>query len=137
MLKNGGVKMLGLNTRLAKLEEEGKQIKVGLVGAGQMGKGMVSQTMLMKGMIPSLVVDINLDNAVEAYTLAGIRKEDVIIANTLEQVNRSIEEGKYVVAQDFEFAARANLIDAVVDATGVPDIGAKLAMDSIFNKNIS
>lgn len=38
MLKNGGVKMLGLNTRLAKLEEEGKQIKVGLVGAGQMGK---------------------------------------------------------------------------------------------------
>jgi predicted homoserine dehydrogenase-like protein len=134
MLKNGGVKMLGLNTRLAKLEEEGKQIKVGLVGAGQMGKGMVSQTMLMKGMIPSLVVDINLDNAVEAYTLAGIRKEDIIIANTLEQVNRSIEEGKYVVAQDFDFAARANLIDAVVDATGVPDIGAKLAMDSIFNK---
>lgn len=126
--------MLGLNTKLAKLEEEGKTIRVGLVGAGQMGKGMVSQMKLMKGMTPSLVVDINLDNAVESFVLAGIGKEDIVVAKTLEEVNVAMEQGKYVAAQDSEFAVKANLIDAVVDATGVPDIGAKLAIDSIFNK---
>ncbi|SHI14016.1 NAD(P)H-dependent oxidoreductase [Sporanaerobacter acetigenes] len=126
--------MLGLNTKLAKLEEEGKTIRVGLVGAGQMGKGMVSQMKLMKGMTPSLVVDINLDNAVESFVLAGISKEDIVVAKTLEEVNVAMEQGKYVAAQDSEFAVKANLIDSVVDATGVPDIGAKLAIDSIFNK---
>ncbi|MBW4829271.1 MAG: NAD(P)-dependent oxidoreductase [Clostridiaceae bacterium] len=126
--------MLGLNTKLAKLEAEGKTIRVGLVGAGQMGKGMVSQMKLMKGMTPSLVVDINVQNAVESFVLAGIAKEDIVVAKTLEEVNVAMEQGKYVAAEDSEFAVKANLIDSVVDATGVPDIGAKLAVDSIFNK---
>ena len=44
--------MSGINAQLRRLEENNKQIKVSLVGAGLMGKGMVSQMMLMKGMIP-------------------------------------------------------------------------------------
>lgn len=126
--------MLGLNTKLAKLEAEGKKIKVGLVGAGQMGKGMVSQMSLMKGMIPALVVDINLDNAVESYKLAGIKEDDIVVAKNLKEVNIAMEKGKFVAADNAEFVTKANLIDVVVDATGVPNLGARLAMDSIFNK---
>lgn len=126
--------MLGLNTKLVKLENEGKAIRVGLVGAGQMGKGMVSQMKLMKGMIPSLVVDIDIENAIQSFLLAGISKEDIKIATTLEEVNVAMEQGKYVAASDSDFVVKANLIDSVVDATGVPDLGARLAIDSIFNK---
>lgn len=126
--------MLGLNKKLSQLDEEGKKIKVGLVGAGQMGKGMVSQMSLMKGMIPALVVDNDMESAVEAYTLAGIKREDIVTARKLEDVNIAMESGKYVAAEDSEFVTKANLIDVAVDATGVPDVGAKLAMDSIFNK---
>lgn len=126
--------MLGLNTKLAKLEAEGKKIKVGLVGAGQMGKGMVSQMSLMKGMIPALVVDINLDNAVESYKLAGIKEDDIVVAKNLKEVNIAMEKGKFVAADNAEFVTKANLIDVVVDATGAPNLGARLAMDSIFNK---
>ena len=126
--------MLGLNTKLSELESKNEHIKVALVGAGQMGKGMVSQMMLMKGMIPSLVVDINLENAVESFTLAGVSKEDIVIAKNLEDINIAMESNKYIVCDNAEYAAKANLVDVVVDATGVPDIGAKIAMDSIFNK---
>jgi predicted homoserine dehydrogenase-like protein len=126
--------MLGLNTKLSELESKNEHIKVALVGAGQMGKGMVSQMMLMKGMIPSLVVDINLENAVESFTLAGVSKEDIVIAKNLEDINMAMESNKYIVCDNAEYAAKANLVDVVVDATGVPDIGAKIAMDSIFNK---
>lgn len=126
--------MLGLNKKLSQLDEEGKKIKVGLVGAGQMGKGMVSQMSLMKGMIPALVVDNDIESAVEAYTLSGIKREDIVTARKLEDVNIAMESGKYVAAEDSEFVTKSNLIDVVVDATGVPDVGAKLAMDSIFNK---
>lgn len=126
--------MLGLNTKLKKLEESGKQIQVGLVGAGQMGKGMVSQMALMKGMKPSLVIDINIENAIEAYTLAGVKKEDIAVVKKLQDLNKAMEQGRFIVSDDAELVAKANLVDVVVDATGVPDIGAKIAMDSILNK---
>ncbi|GFN35612.1 NAD(P)H-dependent oxidoreductase [Tepidimicrobium xylanilyticum] len=126
--------MLGLNEKLRELEANNAHIRVALVGAGQMGKGMISQIMLMNGMIPSLVIDINLENAIQSFTLAGIPKEDIVIANTLEEINVAIEKNKYVVSENAEFASKANLVDVVVDATGVPEVGAKVAMDTIFNK---
>ena len=42
--------MLNMNWKLEQREKEGKIIKVGIVGAGQMGRGMVTQMVLMKGM---------------------------------------------------------------------------------------
>ena len=58
--------MLGLNYKLEKLEKDGTPILVGIVGAGQMGQGMVSQMHLMVGMNPSIVADINIENAKKA-----------------------------------------------------------------------
>lgn len=126
--------MLGLNTKLAELDSKNEKIKVSLVGAGQMGKGMVSQMMLMKGMVPSLVVDVNLQNAIDAFTIAGVSKDDIVIAKTLEDINVAMENNKYIASDNSDFASKPNLIDVVVDATGVPDVGARIAMDSIFNK---
>lgn len=126
--------MLNLNRKLRALEEAGKPIKMGLVGAGQMGKGMVSQVMAMKGMIPAIVVDINVENAIESYTLTGIAKEDIVVTNVLSEANVAMEQGKYVASANSDIPAAANLIDVVVDATGVPDVGAKIAIDSIMNK---
>lgn len=126
--------MLGINRKLQKLESENQSIKVALVGAGQMGKGMVSQMLLMKGIEPSIVIDINIENAIESFTLAGVSKNDIIISNSLRDINLAIEKGKYVVSDNAEYASRVNLVDVVVDATGMPDVGARVAMDAIFNK---
>lgn len=126
--------MSGINTQLRRLEEENKQIKVSLIGAGLMGKGMVSQMMLMKGMIPALVVSHKIEDAIDAYTLAGVHRDDIVVAKTLNDINIGMEKGKYVVTDTTEYATRSNLIDVVVDATGVPEAGAKIAMDAILNK---
>ena len=71
--------MLGINKKLQQLDEKGEKIKVALVGSGLMGKGMVSQMMLMKGIRPSLVIDRHPERAIEAYTLAGVNREDIVI----------------------------------------------------------
>lgn len=126
--------MSGINTKLRKLEEENKHIKVAIIGAGLMGKGMVSQMMLVKGMKPSLVVSNKISDAVEAYTLAGISNKDIVIAKTLNEINLAMEQNKYVVTDITEYATKPNLINVVVDATGVPDSGARIAMDAILNK---
>ena len=125
--------MMGLNDKLRELEQNNKHIKVALVGAGLMGKGMVSQMTLVKGIMPSLVIDRTLDKAIEAYTLAGVSREDILIAKTLKDINIGMERNKFIVCNDIQLASKANLIDVVVDATGKPDAGARIAMDSIMN----
>ena len=126
--------MLGLNYRLSALEERGEQIKVSIVGAGQMGKGMVSQMMSMQGMKPAIVVDINVENAIDAYKKAGVSGDGIKLVNSLKQANEWLENGKYIVTDKAEIATKANSIQAVVDATGVPEVGAKIAIDAITNK---
>lgn len=126
--------MMGLNDRLKELDSQHKHIKVALVGAGLMGKGMVSQMSLVKGIMPSIVVDRTLSKAVEAFTLAGISEDNIIRANSLGQINVAMERGKFIATDNIEFASKANLVDVVVDATGRPDAGARIALNSIKNK---
>lgn len=125
--------MAGINARLRDLADKGKSIKVSLIGAGLMGKGMVSQMMLMKGMTPSLVVSRDIDDAIAAYTLAGVEKKDILISEDIEEINRAIEKGKYVATTRTELGSKVESIDVVVDATGVPSTGAEIALDAIMN----
>lgn len=125
--------MLGMNYKLKALEEKGIPIRAGIVGAGQMGRGMVGQMMAMKGMTPAVVADTNPERAINAYQMAGVHDSDILVAKTLDEANRAVESGKFVVTENSELATKLNLIDAVVDATGVPEAGAKVAIDSINN----
>ncbi len=126
--------MLGVNYKLAELEEKGKNINLGIVGAGQMGMGMVSQVMLMKGIRPAVVSDIDLDRAFNAYINAGIKSDDIAKVSTTAEANEKMEQGKYIVTDNSEIASKANLVDVAIDATGVPEVGAKIALDAIDNK---
>lgn len=126
--------MIGINNKLQELEENNKNIKVALVGAGLMGKGMVSQMTLVKGITPSLVIDRTLDKAIEAYTCAGISREDITIAKTIEDINVGMERNKFIVCDNIDLVAKGNLIDVVIDATGRPDAGARIALDAIDNR---
>lgn len=125
--------MLNMNKELARLEKEGTPIKVAIVGAGKMGKGLINQMSRIRGMSPALVINRNAEKAINALLSAGIRKDDMVISNSLKKINFALEKGKYVISEDIDIAAKANEIQVVVDATGVPKVGAKLSMDAIHN----
>lgn len=126
--------MISINRKLKALEEENKQIKVGVVGAGLMGTGLITQISLMKGMTPSILVDRTEDKAIKSYLSAGISREQILVAKSLDEVNYGMEQGKFIVSSNIEHASQANFVDVVVDATGRPDAGSKIAMNSITNK---
>ena len=127
--------MVGMNYKLQHLEKNGSPIYAGIVGAGQMGRGMVGQMMSMKGMRPGVVVDLALDNARNAYRNAGLSEgKDFVEAETIEEGNRLLSQGKFVITGNNELASKCDRIDCTVDATGVPEVGAKVAMDAINNK---
>lgn len=126
--------MLSLNKKLEKLEEIGETIKVAIVGAGKMGKSLVSQLSLVKGMTPSLVANRSIEKAIKAYTSVGIKEDDILVTNSIDKINEAIEKGSPVVTEYVDLVPKVNLIDTVVDATGVPEVGARLAVNSISNK---
>lgn len=127
--------MIGMNYKLQKLEAEGKPIYASVVGAGQMGRGMVGQMLSMKGMRPAVVVDVAIENAKNAYNHAGLTEgKDYVAAQTIEEGNKILAEGKFVVTTNNEIATKCERIDCAVDATGVPEVGAKVAIDAINNK---
>ena len=125
--------MLNMDVKLARREEEGRIIRTGIVGAGQMGRGMVTQMALMKGIMPAIVSDIKFENVINAFHYAGIKDEDIATANTLEDANKYMEMGKYVATQDSDLISQANLVECVIDVTGVPEVGVKIATDALNN----
>lgn len=85
--------MLNLNTKLRELDEQGKKIKVGIVGAGQMGRGMVSQMFCMKGIRPVIISDLDVERAKQAYELAGIKTEDITFVSKPSEAEKGIQNG--------------------------------------------
>ena len=126
--------MLNMDKKLAKREEEGKIIRAGIVGAGQMGRGMVTQMVLMKGIMPAIVSDIKFENVINAFHYAGISDDEIAVAKTLEEANRYMEQGKYVATENADFISQANLVEVAIDVTGVPEVGVKIAIDAMNNK---
>ncbi|MBI9103059.1 MAG: NAD(P)-dependent oxidoreductase [Spirochaetales bacterium] len=126
--------MIQINRRLKALEEAGKVIRIGLLGAGQMGRGLANQLSMMKGMEASVIIDLNLELAVKAFLGAGIPEDNIKKADSLSHANTLLESGKYVYSDNPEIVSAANLVDVAIDATGVPDVGAAMAWDAIKNK---
>lgn len=124
--------MFGLNYKLQAQEEKGA-LAVGIVGAGNQGAGMINQMVSMPGLKPAVISDIREDAAIEAYLHAGLTRDDFVVTNRLSELNDALHAGKYAVTSDCALVAQAEGVTTVVDATGVPEVGARLAVDTIEN----
>ncbi len=126
--------MYNMNRKLAALEAAGTPIQVGVIGAGQMGRGMVTELVLIKGERPAICADINIELAKHAFMYAGVTEEQIVQTDNVEEAEAAIAAGKYVATSDSYLATSCPSIDVVVDVTGVPDVGAKIALDAIAAK---
>lgn len=105
--------------KLLEREQNGAPIKVGVIGAGQMGYGIVSQISTIPGMIVAGISDINLD--------AAKRASDAYNASAAEKVN-------ILTSTDFKEIVHSPNVEVIVDATGVPEAGAKISLETLIAK---
>ena len=127
--------MVGMNYKLAELERQGKPIFTGIVGAGQMGLGLVSQMLSMKGMRPAVVCDTTPERAKNAFREAGLTEgKDFVTADTVEEGNKALKSGKMAASENSDLATGCDIVSCTIDATGIPEAGAKIALDAIKNK---
>lgn len=128
--------MYEIDSKLEALEKAGTPIHVALIGAGQMGKDIVSQISEMKGMRCDIIVDINTDIALDALKQAKYEGETVI-TNSPEEAQAAIRDGKKVVSTNYKVAVMTSQIQSVIDATGSPEMGARVTLDCIrYQKHI-
>ena len=118
--------MLNLNARLRELEESGRPIRVGVVGAGQMGSGLVALLARLRGMKAAAVADVALERARGALIASGADPGEVRVARTPAEVDEAIAAGRAAVAASAQVVTESRLVDVVVEATGLPEVGAEV-----------
>lgn len=121
--------MIGLNEELAARESAGDPVKIGLIGAGQMGTDVVAQVKMMKGIDVVIAADTDLQRARNAYRIAGLEGEVIELA-TARQADDAVAAGHRAITTDYRLVTDMRRIDVVLEATGVPEIGARAALRS-------
>ncbi len=121
----------GLAADLARREAEGRPIRVGVIGCGEMGTDLVTQIARMQGMRIGAIVDRSGRNAQEAIRIARLPAELGLPVDGLPALERAIEAGKIGIIDDAHTMLRAGNIDVVIDATGRPAAGAELGRATI------
>lgn len=125
--------MYEIDSKLIKLQKAGTPIRVGLIGAGQMGTDIIAQVECMVGMEIDVVVDIKTETAVNAYKVAGYKGE-VVETEELATAEAAVAAGKKVASSNYKLAVSLSTVQVVIDATGSPEMGARISLDCINNK---
>ena len=125
--------MIIVDKALEKRHQENKPIRVAMIGAGFMGRGVALQILnAVRGMDLVAISNRHLDGAKRAYAEAGI--EEVQSVETLTQLEEAIAQHCYAVTEDAMLLCRAEGIDAVIEVTGIVEFGAQVAIKAIENK---
>lgn len=113
---------VGLRDRLEELGRTESPIRVGLVGAGQMGRGFVAQVQDIPGMEVVAAADIDTERALAALRASG--------RDPVEGPDGRV--GRPAATQDPMDLVRSGSVDVVVEATGIVEVGARVAHEAIL-----
>jgi predicted homoserine dehydrogenase-like protein len=120
-----------LYERLRARSAAGNPISAGLVGCGQMGSGLVHVTHQMEGLETRVVADVQVDKSIAVLKSLGIPDTGLCMTNKEGEAEDALRSGKYLVTEDAELVARLSSVDVVVEATGLTEIGARVAWTCI------
>ena len=122
------VALTGLAKSLAARADSGRPIRIGLVGAGEMGTDIVSRVAQMQGIEIGAISELKAGAARKSVEIAYGNADLVREVSTADAANAAIEDRKIAVTDNVDALLEAGLIDVVVDATGVPSVGAEIGL---------
>ena len=125
--------MIIVDNALKARAEAGNPVKVAMIGAGFMGRGIANQILnSVPGMKLVAISNRSLDVAKRAYAEAGA--EDVKVVDTVSELEEAIAQGQYAVTEDAMLLCKASAIDALIEVTGAIEFGAHVVMEAIANR---
>lgn len=125
--------MIILDQALKARAELGKPVKVGMIGAGFMGRGIANQIInSVPGMELVAIANRHIDTAKRAYLEAGI--ENFQPVSSVVDLEDAIAQGGYAVTEDAMLLCAAEGIDAIIEVTGTIEYAAHLVMRAIAHQ---
>ncbi len=118
----------GLARDLKQRADEGRPVRIGLVGCGEMGTDIITQVAQMEGIVVAAVADSRPGRVAAAVEIAGRDADSATEASTAPAITRAIESGRTAIVPDAAMVAAADLVDVVIDATGKPAVGADIGV---------
>jgi predicted homoserine dehydrogenase-like protein len=121
--------MIIVDRALKGREEQGKPVRVGMIGAGFMGQGLTNQIVnSVPGMRMAAVYNRKPERAVGVYRYAGC--EDVAVVGSQRELDDRIRRGLPTVSEDPYAICRSPEVDVVVDVTGSVEFGARVILEA-------
>jgi predicted homoserine dehydrogenase-like protein len=122
--------MIIVDNALEERRREGNPVRVAMVGAGFMGRGIALQILsAVPGMRLVAIANRHVGKAHEAYALAGA--EDVAEVQSEADLDEAIGAGRYAVTQDPLLLARHPQVEALIEVTGAVENGARVVSTAI------
>lgn len=122
--------MIIVDSALKQRLAQGNPVRVAMVGAGYMGRGIALQILTsMPGLRLVAVVNRTLARAEAAYREAGIEK--VRRVSGAKQLDAAIAANEYAVTDDPSVVCQAAGVEAVIETTCDLESGARVALEAV------
>src|SRR3972149_4089067 len=125
--------MVIVDKALEARERKGNPIRVGMMGAGFMGRGIALQIFTaIKGMRLVAISNRHIDAAKKVYAEAGAEKVQVV--DNAAQLESAITRGEYAITGDPFLLCQAQGIDAVLEVTGTVEFAARVVLKAMEHR---
>lgn len=125
--------MIIVDNALKKCQQAGNPIRVAMVGAGFMGRGIALQIQTaVPGMELVAISNRHLDGAKRAYVEAGVQAVEEV--ETVSQLEAAIRRGQYAITEEAMLLCQADGIDAVIEVTGAVEFAAQVVLKAIEHR---
>jgi predicted homoserine dehydrogenase-like protein len=114
------------------MSQSDRLVHAGVIGTGQYATAIVTQAESIPNLNVSVIADHNLDAAHNAYQLAGVDEDLIVVAGNQSDALKAFESGKKVVLEDANLMMELP-IDVIAEGTGNPTAGAQHAISAINN----
>jgi len=121
-----------LVSKLRQRVAAGDPIRIGIVGCGQMGSGLAHAINNIEGMRVAAIADLDVQRGITTYGEMGRAADDVQVAEDIAAAEDGIRAGAAMVTPDALAMPQLEGLEAIVEVTGVPDVGARVAHDAIM-----
>jgi predicted homoserine dehydrogenase-like protein len=122
--------MIIVDRLLAKRESEGRPVRVGLLGAGFMGKGIANQIInSTPGMELVAIANRHAARAEEVYAEAGI--DETRAVSSAAELDAAVASGGFCVTDDPGVLTASDSVDCLVEVTGAVEYSASAVLDAI------
>lgn len=124
---------MNLYTLLQNRAEQGRPVRVGLIGAGKFGSMVLAQAQRIHGMHMVGVADLNVGKARESLHRVGWPTERYSARNCGE----ALKQGTTFVTDNAQDLFNCDEIDCIIEATGHPLFGTRHALGALdSNKHV-